>query len=451
MPKLSRQAASDAMPVQSHNTVGHAMHAMASSLFPLCRSITGDGVRQTLRTLQNHAPLKLVEVPSGTQVFDWTVPQEWNIRDAWVKNSAGERVVDFRASNLHVVNYSVPVKQRLTLEQLKPHLFTLPAQPDLIPYRTSYYKESWGFCLSQRQLDELVDGEYEVCIDSTLEPGSLTLGEIFLEGDSHEEVLISCHVCHPSLANDNLSGISLAIELAKRLQERGRRYSYRFLFIPGTIGSITWLALNLEKTANIKHGLVLTCVGDSGNVTYKRSRRGSAEIDRAAALVLKAFGNPDRVIDFYPYGYDERQYCSPGFNLPIGCFMRSEHGTFPEYHTSADNLSFIRPAYLEDSFSKVWQILQVLEANRVYVNQNPYCEPRLGKRGLYNSVGGTRHGAFDEMALLWVLNLSDGAHDLLAIAERSGLEFKRISEAAAALKRSGLLEEAQTQDGAGSS
>jgi aminopeptidase-like protein len=391
--------------------------------------------------LQKRIPLGITEVPSGTPVFDWTVPNEWNIRDAWIKNSRGERVVDFNAHNLHVVSYSVPVNQRMPLSELKRHLFTLPEQPDLIPYRTSYYKESWGFCLSQRALEELTDTDYDVCIDSTLEPGHLTLGEYFLAGESREEVLISCHVCHPSLADDNLSGIAVAVALARRLQEERRRYSYRFLFIPGTIGSITWLACNEAKTEAIRHGLVLTCVGDGAPITYKRSRRGSAEIDRAAVRVLEAAGEPHRVIDFFPYGYDERQYCSPGFNLAVGCFMRSQHGTFSEYHTSADNLSFIKPPHLADSFDKIWQIVTVLEKNRVYVNTSPKCEPRLGKRGLYGGVGGARQGDFDELALLWVLNLADGNHDLLTIAERAGMAFGKISNAAEALARCGLLEE----------
>lgn len=427
------------MSEHSLEAIGKEMHALASELFPFCRSITGDGVRRTLHALQHRIPLALTEVPSDTEVFDWTVPKEWNIRDAWIKNSRGERVVDFHVNNLHVVNYSAPVKCKVALSELRQHLYTLPEQPDLIPYRTSYYKENWGFCVSQRQLDRMQDDIYEVCIDATLEAGSLTIGELLLAGQSNEEVLISCHTCHPSLANDNLSGIALATQLAMRLQEHPRRYSYRFLFLPGTIGSITWLALNEEKTHNIKHGLVLTCVGDDGPITYKRSRRGAAEIDRAAALVLKTSSEPHRIIDFYPYGYDERQYCSPGFNLAVGCFMRSEHGTFPEYHTSGDNLSFIQPKYLAGSFDKVWRIVQVLENNRVYVNQNPKCEPRLGKRGLYDSVGGTRHGAFSEMALLWVLNLADGEHDLLAMAERSGMAFEGMVAAAHALERCGLL------------
>lgn len=426
------------------SAIGHEMHALASELFPICRSITGDGVRRTLDIVRKHIPLTSVEVPSGTPIFDWVIPNEWNIRDAWIVDENGRRVLDFRANNLHVVNYSTPIRQRMTLAELRPHLHSLPDQPDLIPYRTSYYKESWGFCLSHRQLQQLAEGIYDVCIDSTLEPGHLTLAECYLPGTSREEILLSIHTCHPSLANDNLSGIALAVSLAKRLKEQPRRYAYRFLFIPGTIGSIAWLALNESKTKHIRHGLVLTCVGDAGALTYKRSRRGSAEIDRAAIHVLRAAGEPHRIIDFFPYGYDERQYCSPGFDLPVGCFMRSQHGTFPEYHTSADDLSFIRPEQLADSFDKVWEIIGVLEDNRAYLNTNPKCEPRLGKRGLYGGVGGTRHGAFDELGLLWVLNLSDGRHDLLTIAERAGMRFADIERAAAALRASGLLEEVPT-------
>jgi aminopeptidase-like protein len=418
------------------------MQALIARLFPICRSITGDGVRETLRILREHVPLEIHEVPTGTQVFDWTVPREWNIRDAWIKNAAGERMVDFQRLNLHVLNYSVPVRCRMRLAELKNHLFTVPSHPDWVPYRTSYYAENWGFCVSENQLAQFrEDEEYDVCIDSSLADGYLTYGEYLLEGEQSEEFLISCHVCHPSLANDNLSGISLAVELARLLAAGPRRYSYRFLFIPGTIGSVAWLALNEEKTANIKHGLVLTCLGDSGPITYKRSRLGNAEIDRAVEHVLKSADRAHCVIDFHPYGYDERQYCSPGFNLPVGCLMRSHYGKFPEYHTSADNLSFIQPQYLGDSFARAWAVIQLLEKNRTYVNQNPKCEPRLGKRGLYSGVGGAREGTFSELALLWVLNLSDGEHDLLAIAERSCMNFGEISSATSALQRCGLLEE----------
>jgi aminopeptidase-like protein len=422
--------------------IGAEMHRLAAELYPLCRSITGNGVRQTLKVLQRELPLEVREVPTGTQVFDWTVPNEWNIRDAWIKNPRGEKVVDFRQHNLHVVGYSVPVRQTLRLDELKPHLASLPDQPDRIPYRTSYYKEMWGFCVRHRDLAAWPDGEYEVCIDATLGPGHLTYGELFLPGQTRDEVLFSCHVCHPSLANDNLSGITLAAALAKRLAQVERRHSYRFLFIPGTIGSITWLALNEDKAPHIKHGLVLSCLGDAGGFTYKKSRRGDAVIDRAVAHVLKTTGAPHRVLDFTPYGYDERQYCSPGFNLAVGCLMRSQNGTFPEYHTDADNLDFIRPEFLGDSFAKVLATVEVLEHNLVWVNQNPKCEPRLGKRGLYHAVGGARTGAFNELALLWVLNLADGTRDLLAVAERAGMDFSSVRRAAEALAGCGLLREA---------
>ena len=286
--------------------------------------------------------------------------------------------------------------------------------------------------------------EYDVCIDSSLQDGSLNYGEYLLKGAEKEEVLISCHVCHPSLANDNLSGISLAVALARWLTEEPRRYSYRFLFIPGTIGSITWLARNEAIVPNIRHGLVLTCVGDPSNFTYKRTRRGDAEIDRATSHILKHGGRPHRVIDFFPYGYDERQDRSPGFDLPVGCMMRSQHGQFPEYHTSADNLNFVRPEALADSLEKCRAVIEVLENNRVYVNQQPKCEPQLGRRGLYTGLGSEDERRRHEMALLWVLNLSDGKHDLLAIAERADLPFSQIKLASDALSQADLLKVSQS-------
>jgi aminopeptidase-like protein len=346
------------------NEIGIEMFRLAERLYPICRSITGDGVRETLKILQEYISLEAFEVPSGTQVFDWTVPREWNISDAYVKDSTGRRIIDFRKSNLAVVSYSQPIMKKTSLKELKRHLFTLPDHPDWIPYRTSYYQETWGLCLTQSQLSKMEEGEYEVCIDSSLENGYLTYGEYFIKGKQEEEVLISCHVCHPSLCNDNLSGIVLAVHLAKELSLATPRYSYRFLFIPGTIGAITWLALNEKRTSFVKHGLVFTGVGDSGGITYKKSRRGNAEIDQAAEYVLKQSTKFYRIIKFFPYGYDERQYCSPGFDLPVGCFMRTPHGQYPEYHTSADNLSFIKIESLADSFINVWKILEILEGNK---------------------------------------------------------------------------------------
>jgi aminopeptidase-like protein len=418
--------------------VGDELHRFATDLYPICRSITGNGLRQTFSEIQKLIPLRTVEVPTGTPVFDWFVPKEWNIRDAYIKHSDGKRVVDFRHCNLHVMNYSGPVHRSMPLSELKPHLFTLPDQPDSIPYRTSYYQENWGFCLSHDQMLALEDGEYEVLIDATLEDGNLSYGECYLPGRSTDEVLISCHACHPSLANDNLSGLAVATFLAQHLEKRDLRYSYRFLFIPGTIGAITWLAQNHENAGRIRHGLVLTCIGDSGGFHYKKSRRGNAEVDRAAAHVLRHSGEPSDVLEFSPYGYDERQYCSPGFNLPVGCLMRSVWGSFPEYHTSADNLDFIRPLQLAGSLRACAAIVDVLENNRRYCNQNPYCEPQLGRRGLYRSTGGDAIGN-EISARLWVLNLSDGENSLLDIADRSGLPFRAICDAADLLSQSGLL------------
>jgi aminopeptidase-like protein len=422
--------------------VGQQMFQLMADLYPICRSITGEGMRQTLYRIRQEIPLELFEVPSGTQVLDWTVPDEWNIRDAYIKNAEGERIVDFRDSNLHVVSYSVPFQGKIGFQELRDHLFTLPDRPDWIPYRTSYYKSNWGFCLSHRQLLQMKkDAEYEVCIDSALAPGSLTYGELRVPGETSDEILVSCHSCHPSLCNDNLSGIALATFLAKHIQGMRTRYTYRFLFIPGTIGSITWLAQNRDTVTRIKHGLVVTCVGDPGRLTYKRSRQGNAEIDRAVQHVLRETASDYEICDFFPYGYDERQYCSPGFNLAVGSLTRTPHGRYPEYHTSADNLDFVRPECLVDTLEKYLLVLDLLEKNRRYRNLKPHGEPQLGKRGLYRPVGGQVDQRSREMALLWVLNFSDGEHSLLDIAERANMGFREIREAAKALVDCGLLEE----------
>ena len=423
--------------------IGHHMHDFIRQMYPICRSITGAGIRETLSLVARHIPLEIQEVPTGTPVFDWTVPMEWNIRDAYVKDGTGRRVIDFRQSNLHVVSYSIPIRKTVSLATLKDHLHTLPDHPDWIPYRTSYYQETWGFCLRHRDLLKLKEDRYEVCIDSSLETGHLTYGECYLPGEDESEVLVSCHACHPSLCNDNLSSIALATFLAKKLSARHRRYSYRFLFIPGTIGSITWLCRNEADVRKIKHGLVAACTGDPGKSTYKKSRQGNAEIDRAVAHVLKHSGSDYEIMEYSPYGYDERQYGSPGFNLPVGCLMRTPHGQYPQYHTSADDLDFVRPEYLADSFDKYLSVMNVLELNRTYLNTNPKCEPQLGRRGLYRLMGGEGKMKFDQMSLLWVLNLSDGFHSLLDIAERSGYEFPIIQEAAEALRKCALLKPAE--------
>jgi aminopeptidase-like protein len=418
---------------------GEAMHAMAARLYPLCRSITGMGVRETLSIIHSAVPIDIFEVPTGTPVFDWTVPKEWNIRDAYVKDSEGRRVISFQRSNLHVVGYSTPVKARMALSELKPHLHSLPDRPDWIPYRNSFYKEDWGFCLADRDLASMEDGEYEVYIDSTLEDGSLTYGELAIPGQSDEEFLLSCHICHPSLANDNLSGIAVASYLAQYLSGSAHRYTYRFLFLPVTIGAITWLARNEHRLNRVRHGLVLSLLGDPGRSTYKRSRRGNAPVDRAAAHVLRHSGADFEVQDFSPYGYDERQFCSPAFDLPVGCLMRTPHGKYPEYHTSGDNLDFITPASLADSLAKCLAIIDVVEKDKTLVNRSPKGEPQLGRRGLYRAMADRTDGGFNEMAMLWVLNMSDGTRSLLDIAERADLPFSSIHAAAEALRAHGLL------------
>ena len=422
-------------------TAGEELYKLVAELYPICRSITGDGVRRTLEIVHREVGgLEVHEVPTGTQVLDWTVPREWNVRDAWVADAAGERVIDFQASNLHLVSYSAPVRATMPLAELKQHLFTLPDQPDLVPYRTSYYAERWGFCASQRLVDGLPDGDYEVCVDTTLADGHLTYGEHLVEGRSSDEVLVSCHVCHPSLANDNLSGIAVASRLARLLAQGPRpRYSYRFLFIPGTIGSITWLARNEDHLDRVRHGLVLSGVGDPGGFTYKRSRRGDAEIDRVVAHVLGRSGRPHRVVDFSPYGYDERQFCSPGFDLPVGRLSRTEFATYPEYHTSADDLDLVGPAQLQESLELCMEVVGVLEGNRRYLNLRPKGEPQLGRRGLYGQIGGRSDAEERQMAMLWVLNQSDGRMSLLEVAERSGLPFALLAEVAATLEEAGLL------------
>lgn len=421
------------------------MYRFIEELYPICRSITGEGTRETLRRIALHVPIEIHEVPTGTKAFDWTIPKEWNIRDAYVRNGAGERVVDFRKSNLHVLNYSIPYRGKVSRETLREHLFTLPDQPDLIPYRTSYYREEWGFCVSQRQAEALQDPEYEVCIDADLKDGSLTYGECHIPGETDQEVLFSCHICHPSLCNDNLSGIALTTWLAKHILSRNPKYSYRFLFLPGTIGAIAWLSRNEDLVSRIRHGLVVAGVGDPGTPTYKKSRRGNAEIDRAVQHVLRTRGGRFSVRDFSPYGYDERQYCSPGFDLPVGSLTRTPHGEYSEYHTSADDLSLVRADSMADSLSLYLEVLEVLESDGTYMNLCPKCEPQLGNRGLYRALGGDPDAGDKAMSMLWILNMSDGDHSLFEICERSGMGFRKMRTAADLLLEHGLLSEVRSR------
>ena len=423
------------------NEIGHEMFRLMTKCYPICRSITGDGVRETLGLVNEVIPVETHEVPTGTKVFDWEIPNEWNIEAAYIKDSTGKKIVDFNDLNLHVLNYSTPVHKKVTLNELKKHIFTIPEQPDLIPYRTSYYQENWGFCMSHNQYVNLEEGDYEVVIQSSLKKGSLTYGEYFIPGEIEDEVLISTHICHPSLCNDNLSGIAISAFLSRWLSKQSPRFSYRFLFVPGTLGSIAWLKLNEENVSKIKHGLVITLLGDSSNFTYKKSRRGNAEIDQIVEHYLKHAGNDFQINDFSPYGYDERQYCSPGFNLPVGCFTRTPHGEFPEYHTSGDNLEFVSSDNLAASIDALANVLFVLENNFTYINQNPKCEPMLGKRGLYEKTGGRNDSKETQLAALWVLNMSDGNNSLLDIAYKSGMQFAIIKNVAAALSECDLLKQ----------
>lgn len=422
---------------RSDSALGLALHERMAELYPICRSITGDGVRETLRIVGKEIPLEVRSIRSGTQAFDWTINDEWNVRDAYVAGPDGRRLVDFRAHNLHLVSYSTPVRARLSLEELRPHLHTLPEHPDWIPYRTTYYSRTWGFCLSHNQLESLGAGPFDVVIDTTIAPGELTYGELVIPGDSAEEVIISAHVCHPSLANDNLSGIVVAAELARALLDRDhRRYTYRFVFAPGTVGSVVWLSQNREVWARIRHGLVLTGLGGGGPLVYKQTRHGSRMIDRVAAHVVRQ--DDGEIRSYSPYGYDERQFNSVGFGLPVGRLSRTPHNEYPEYHTSADDLSFVRPEELAESYAAVWQIVRILERDRSYRNLSPYGEPQLGKRGLYPTTGGT--AASDAvMAMLWTLGYSDGDHSILDIAEISGLPYPSLDAAVTALVGAQLL------------
>jgi aminopeptidase-like protein len=417
---------------------GKELHDFATRLYPICRSITGNGVRETLGLIGKRIALSVHEVPSGSRAFDWEVPPEWNIEDASITDADGRRVVDFQAHNLHLVSYSEPKSLTLSLEELSAHLHSIPEHPDWIPYRTSYYRRDWGFCLRHRDRERLRPGRYRVEIKSSLARGSLTYAEALIPGRTRDEVLFFVHVCHPSLANDNTSGMAIGTALAQWIASEPRRYTYRFVFAPGTIGSLCWLKRNEARLGRVRHGLVLALLGDPGSLTYKMSRGESNEIDEIAGYVVPGLDPQAQVIRFSPYGYDERQLCSPGFDLPVGRLTRSVNGGYPQYHSSADDLELIRPEFLQHSYEACQDIVAVLEGNGRYLNLSPKGEPLLGKRGLYGSVGG-RSPAEREQALLWVLNQSDGTRSLLDTAKRSGLGFPVIREAATALEDAGLL------------
>jgi aminopeptidase-like protein len=435
--------AKEATPSPDFEACGTGMHALAAQLFPICRSITGDGVRQTLRVLKEHIPLEMHEVPSGTRVFDWVIPKEWNIRDAYVLGPQGEKIVDFRRNNLHVLGYSTPVDMSVSLAELQRHLYSLENQPDAIPYITSYYEERWGFCLSHNQRLRLDDGMYRVVIDSDLRDGHLTYGELRLPGQSEQEVFLSTNVCHPSMANNELSGPVVTTWLAKWIQSAPRRYSYRIVFVPETIGSLTYMSRNLaELERKVVAGFNVVCVGDERAYSYLPSRRGDTLADRAALAVLR-----DRHPDFvsYPYlerGSDERQYCSPGADLPVASVMRSMYRKYPEYHTSLDDLSVITPAGLQGGFEVLRDCLELVERNRVYT-ATTVGEPQLGRRGLFPTLG-TRDWDSRLRAMLDLLAYADGNHDLIGISETIGIPVHELYALVEVLAGAGLLKESRT-------
>jgi aminopeptidase-like protein len=414
---------------------------LVEDLFPLHRAVTGEGVRATLARVAVDLPLDVHEVPSGTPVLDWTVPDEWSVREAWIEGPDGRRFADIADNNLHLMSYSRPVRGRFTREELEPHLHSLPDRPWAVPFKASTFGGSWAFCLPHADRIGLPEGEYEVCVDTTLAPGSLTYGELVLPGSTSDEVILTTHVCHPSMANDNVSGIAVLVELGRRLAAKPHRFTYRLLFIPGTFGSITWLATHRDVIARIKHGLVFTGLGDASPLHYKQSRRGTTDIDRAAALVFRERASGDSSIPFSPYGYDERQFCSPGFDLAVGRLSRSLHGEFPEYHTTDDNLSFVSAAQMLDATDAAEAILDMLETNRTMINLSPEGEPQLGKRGLFSTLGGGVDAKSFEIVLLWLLSDCDGSRDLISVAEHCGFPYAQVVQGATALEAAGLLKE----------
>ncbi len=417
---------------------GERMMALAERLFGLPRSITGNGVRQSLRLLGERIPLEVHEVPSGTRVFDWTIPDEWNVDAAWIADLRGERVVDFANSSLHLLGYSEPVRKRVTRDELLAHVYTRPDRPDAIPYRNAYYDRQWGFCINEHVRQSLVDEYYDVVVDTRLAPGALSYGECYIPGAVADEVLLYAHCCHPALANDNLSGMVVLEALGALLHGRTLRRSYRIVFAPTTIGAIAWLATGAEKRSAIRDGLVLACLGDAGRLTYKRSRHGAASIDRTVEAALAASRELD-LRPFSPWGYDERQFCSPGIDLPVGRLTRTPNGEYPEYHTSDDNLGLISAASLEDSLDALCRIVEVFESDVLPLNLSPNGEPQLGRRGLFRKTGGAPELKQREEALLWVLNFADGLHRLSDIALRSGLPYSVIHAAALDLHAADLL------------
>lgn len=422
------------------SAAGEQMHALLTRLFPILRSITGPGLRQTLDEISRLIPLSLLEVPTGTKVFDWTIPPEWAIDEAFVEHESGRRYIDLRDSTLHAVAYSAAVDAWMSRDELMPRLHSLPERPDWIPFRTSYYREDWGFCVSDSVKQAMPAGRYHVVMQARHYDGSLTIGEYLHQGATDDEVLVFTHTCHPSLANDNLSGIVVAAFLASYLQSRATRYSYRFVFAPATIGSIAWMAQREPALARVKHGLVLAMLGDGSTLTYQRTCGGNALVDRAAARVLPSLEPGCRIVDFSPWGFDERQFNTPGMRLPVGRLTRAMSGEYEPEHTSADTPAAVTASALAGALDACLRIFEVLELDRRYLNLSPKGEPQLGRRGLYRQTGG-HYDAVPErdIALLWLLNQCDGSKTLLDVSERSRLDFGLLADCARRLEQAELL------------
>ena len=412
-------------------------------LWPINRSLTGKGNRESLKIIKEIVALNISEIPSGTKCFDWTVPPEWNVEGAWIKDSSGNKIIDFEVSNLHLLGYSEPFQGKLSLAELKKHLYSLPEQPTFIPYVTSYYKRRWGFCIAHNQLLQLKDEVYEVFIDSILnDKGSMTIADAIISGKSNKEILFTTYICHPSMANNELSGplVSSFICQALKKREGALKYTYRFVFVPETIGSIYYLSKYGDYLKeNLIAGFVVTTVGDSGKFTYKRSRTGNSLTNRAVETILSNSNKDYQVEDFFPMGSDERQYCSPGFNLPVGSLMRTRDGKYKEYHTSGDYKSFISFEAMEDTIEMYLKVVELIENNCKPINLLPDCEPQLGKRGLYPDISSAAEKTKNIEAIQWVLNYSDGLHDTIDIINKSKQRPSLIYSAIKSLNEAGLL------------
>ena len=427
--------------------IGMEMYKLAETIFPICRSLTGDGVRQTLKILSNYIAqdggreLSLHEVPSGTQVFDWTVPKEWAIREAYIENEQGIHVIDMGENNLHVVGYSIPVDQWVTLDELKQYVYTQPDQPDVIPYVTSYYKERFGFCMSEKQLSSLPDGKYHMVIDSELFDGSLTYADLVLPGESDREIMVTSYTCHPSMANNECSGPVLLAALARYVQSLpNRRYTYRFVLHPETIGAIVYLDKNFAHLKEkLDAGIVLSCVGDDRAYSIVHSRYNNNFADRSLMNILRGKENV-KEYSFLQRASDERQYNAPGVDLPFVSFCRSKYNEYPEYHTSDDNMELISPKGLQGSYEVMTDWIRAMEHNRKY-KVTVLCEPQLGKRGLYPTVG--QKGTYDEVtALIDFIAYADGKNDLFDISDKIGVSISRLLPIVEKLVKNGLVEEA---------